>query len=74
MVETAGAVLMERGYAGVSTNEVANRVGVSRGTLLHHFPSRATLVAAAVEHLLAQRTEAVMGHLATIDTAMSLRE
>lgn len=74
LVETAGAVLMERGYASLSTNEVAKRAGVSRGTLLHHFPSRAALVAVAVEHLLAQRTEAVMAHLATIDTDMSLRE
>ena len=74
LIETAGAVLMERGYAGLSTNEVANRAGVSRGTLLHHFPSRAALVAAAVEHLLSQRTEAVMAQLATVDAAMSIRE
>ncbi len=74
LVETAGAVLVERGYAGLSTAEVANRAEASRGTLLHHFPSRAALVAAAVEHLLVQRTDAVMAHLATIDPAMSLRE
>jgi AcrR family transcriptional regulator len=74
LVETAAAVLLERGHAGLSTNEVATRAGMARGTMLHHFPSRAALVAAAVEHLLEQRTEAVFAQLATIDAAMSLRE
>jgi AcrR family transcriptional regulator len=74
LVETAAAVLLERGYTGLSTNEVAKRAGMARGTMLHHFPSRAALVAAAVEHLLEQRTAAVFAQLATIDPAMSLRE
>ncbi len=65
---------MERGYAGLSTNEVANRAGVSRGTLLHHFASRAALVAAAVEHLLDQRTEAIFTQLASVDPTMPLGE
>jgi AcrR family transcriptional regulator len=74
LVETAAAVLLERGYEGLSTNEVANRADMARGTMLHHFRSRAALVAAAVEHLLEQRTEAVFAQLSTIDPAMSLRE
>ena len=74
LVETAAAVLLERGYAGLSTNEVANRAGMARGTMLHHFPSRAALVSAAVEHLLEQRTEAVFAQLSTIEPAMSLRQ
>jgi AcrR family transcriptional regulator len=43
--------LVEHGYAGTTTTEVADRAGVSRGAQLHHFPTRAALVAAAVEHL-----------------------
>jgi AcrR family transcriptional regulator len=43
--------LVENGYAGTTTIEVADRAGLSRGAQLHHFPTRAALVAAAVEHL-----------------------
>jgi AcrR family transcriptional regulator len=43
--------LVELGYAHTSTLVVHDRAGVSRGALLHHFPSRAELMAAAVDHL-----------------------
>ena len=43
--------LVERGYAGTTTTAVAARAGVSRGAQLHHYRTRAALVAAAVEHL-----------------------
>jgi AcrR family transcriptional regulator len=49
--------LIERGWAGTTTTEVAERAGVSRGAQLHHFPSKAELVAAAVEHLFHRRHE-----------------
>ncbi|SFL72608.1 TetR/AcrR family transcriptional regulator [Geodermatophilus ruber] len=43
--------LVEDGYAGASTLAVQARAGVSRGRLLHHFPSRAQLLVAAAGHL-----------------------
>jgi AcrR family transcriptional regulator len=43
--------LIERGYARTTTLEVQKRAGVSRGALLHHFPSKAELMAAVVRHL-----------------------
>jgi AcrR family transcriptional regulator len=43
--------LVELGYSRTSTLVVHERAGVSRGALLHHFPSRAELMAAAVEHM-----------------------
>ena len=43
--------LVEVGYAGTTTTLVSERAGVSRGAQLHHFPSRAALMAAAIEHL-----------------------
>lgn len=45
--------LAELGYAGTTTTAVAARAGVSRGAQLHHFPTRAALIAAAVDHLYA---------------------
>src|SRR5947208_12675209 len=43
--------LIELGYAGTTTTLIAERAGVSRGAQLHHFPTKAELVAAAVAHL-----------------------
>lgn len=47
--------LSERGYAHTTTIEVAERAGLSRGAMLHHYPARAELVAAAIEHLAMRR-------------------
>jgi AcrR family transcriptional regulator len=43
--------LAEVGYAATTTREVAERAGVSRGAQTHHFPTKALLVAATIEHL-----------------------
>ncbi|MGY1593858.1 TetR/AcrR family transcriptional regulator [Geodermatophilus sp. SYSU D00708] len=51
ILDAAVACLVEEGYAGASTLAVQARAGVSRGRLLHHFPSRAELLVAAAEHL-----------------------
>ncbi|MGH7822785.1 MAG: TetR/AcrR family transcriptional regulator [Candidatus Binatia bacterium] len=47
--------LYERGYAGTTTTEVADRAGVSRGAQLHHFPTKHELVTSAVDYLLERR-------------------
>jgi AcrR family transcriptional regulator len=43
------------GYSGTTTEQVARRAGVSRGAMLHHFPSRFDLIKGAVAHLNAKR-------------------
>lgn len=60
--ETRGALLdavvhslIEVGFARTTTLEVQRRAGVSRGALLHHFPSKAELLVAAVDHLAEMR-------------------
>ena len=52
--------LVEDGYANTTTARVAERAGVSRGAHLHHFQTRATLVAAAADHLTHRRGEHLM--------------
>ncbi|MFL6078048.1 MAG: TetR/AcrR family transcriptional regulator [Mycobacteriales bacterium] len=47
--------LVERGWTGTTTTEVCARAGVSRGAQLHHYPTKADLVAAAVGHLAERR-------------------
>jgi AcrR family transcriptional regulator len=51
VLDATVACLIELGYAGTSTIEVQRRAGVSRGALLHHFPSKAGLLVDAVRHL-----------------------
>lgn len=59
LLEACVELLIERGYAGTSTTLVSERAGVSRGAQLHHFPTKADLVVAAVEHLTRVRGEAL---------------
>jgi AcrR family transcriptional regulator len=47
--------VLEVGYAQTTTRRVADLAGVSVGAQTHHFPHRADLVGAAVEHLAARR-------------------
>jgi AcrR family transcriptional regulator len=49
--------LVEFGYANLTTTRVVERAGVSRGAQVHHFPTKAELVAEAVRHLAARRVE-----------------
>jgi AcrR family transcriptional regulator len=54
LLEATIASLVERGYAATTTLEVERRASVSRGARLHHFPSKAALLAAACDHLYDQ--------------------
>lgn len=49
--------LIEVGYPRTTTVEVGERAGLSRGAQLHHFPSRADLLVAAIEHLADERSK-----------------
>ena len=44
--------LFEVGYAETSLNRVADRAGVSKGAVQHHFPSKEVLITATADSLL----------------------
>jgi AcrR family transcriptional regulator len=48
LIDATIAILYEKGYAATSTTLVAQQAGVSRGAMLHHFPTKVHLMAAAV--------------------------
>ena len=56
------------GYAATTTLEVQRRAGVSRGALLHHFPTRPQLVAAAIAELVRMNGAASQESLAEAST------
>lgn len=57
LLDAAIDCLVERGYAATTTVETARRARVSRGAQLHHFPTKAELMTAAVGRLLDRRVE-----------------
>lgn len=63
LLEATVGSLVERGYRGTSTPEICRRAGVSRGAQLHHYPTKESLVGAAVEHLLTQRVSELQSRL-----------
>lgn len=50
ITEAAFEVFAERGYRGGSLQEVADRVGMSQTSLLHHFPTKRHLLVAVLDH------------------------
>jgi AcrR family transcriptional regulator len=58
IVESAIACFVELGYAGTTTTAIATKAGLSRGAMLHHFPSKIDIVRAAVEQLHSKRLKA----------------
>lgn len=60
LVEAAIDCLVEGGYGGFSAANVAQRCGVSRGAMHHHFATRMELVAATIEHIFYKRMGAYL--------------
>ena len=58
IIETAIKCFVDVGYSRTTTTLIAERAGLSRGAMLHHFPSKLAIVRAAVEHLHAKRLRA----------------
>ncbi|QGN46436.1 TetR family transcriptional regulator [Micromonospora sp. WMMC415] len=57
LLEATVDCLVEHGWSGTTTTLVATRAGVSRGAQLHHYPTKAALVTAAVAHLADRRAK-----------------
>lgn len=57
ILDAAVGVLVDDGYAAATTSRIQEEAGVSRGALVHHFPSKAQLLLAATEHLAQRRAQ-----------------
>ncbi|BCB80376.1 TetR family transcriptional regulator [Phytohabitans flavus] len=66
LLEATVECLVERGWSGTTTTVVAAMAGVSRGAQLHHYPTKASLVMAAVEHLAERRAEEIRTEAAAL--------
>jgi AcrR family transcriptional regulator len=64
LLEATVECLVAYGWSGATTTLIAERAGVSRGAQLHHYPTKATLVMAAVEHLAERRATEIRAEAA----------
>jgi AcrR family transcriptional regulator len=74
IIEVSTGLIAERGYRGVSLDQIAEACGITKQGLLHHFPSKAELLVAILEHRdevdLAEATE----HLPRSQTTAGFRD
>ncbi|MBY6188154.1 TetR/AcrR family transcriptional regulator [Marinobacter hydrocarbonoclasticus] len=64
ILETALGLFVEQGIAATATAQIAKQAGVATGTLFHHFPSKADLVAALYLGVKAQLADAMAAEAA----------
>ncbi len=60
LLSAARELFAEKGFAATGREEIAERAGVSRGALYHHFASKAELAAAVVEQLEGELVDLVV--------------
>lgn len=70
MVDAAVSLLIDNGYAATTALGVQERAGVSRGALLHHFPTSEDLFDATVQRLVEVNIEAIRDELAAADKSL----
>jgi AcrR family transcriptional regulator len=77
ILDAAVALLIKRGVAATTTVAVQEYAGVSRGALLHHFPSHAEMLAGTIDQLVRHNEEAAqqaltscLDNLDPVDRAM----
>lgn len=58
IIEAAIRCFVDLGYGRTTTMRIAEAAGLSRGAMLHHFPSKIDIVKAAVKELHAKRLKA----------------
>jgi AcrR family transcriptional regulator len=70
ILEASINCFVELGYTNVTTAKVASLADVSRGAMLHHFPSKTELIAAAVEYLHDKLLEDYSYRVASIPSSL----
>lgn len=61
ILDVAATLFAERGFAGADTQELADRVGVGKGTLYRYFPSKRDLFLAAADRAMRRLREYLDG-------------
>jgi AcrR family transcriptional regulator len=73
LLDAAIDCLVDRGYANITSSEIAERAGLSRGAQLYHFPTKEELLIRAIEHLIELMFADLIGKVAGIRDAEDRR-
>ncbi len=71
ILEATIQCLLELGYANTTTALIANYAGVSRGAMMHHFPSRISVMRAVIDYLHVLRLQEYRDLMSDIDDPQS---
>ncbi len=63
LLDAAAGVLVEEGYAALTTRNVAERAGVAQSTHMHYFPTREAFLVETVTHLALRLTDEALEHI-----------
>lgn len=72
MVQACARILERRGYAGLSTNAIAEVAGVSIGSVYEYFPGKDAIVARLVQDMVTEARAMLEGRLALTDSRNDL--
>jgi AcrR family transcriptional regulator len=72
LLRVARELFSERGYAGVGTEEIVARAGVTRGALYHHFTDKRDLFRAVHEEVEAELVAGIGERMAGVDDPWEL--
>jgi AcrR family transcriptional regulator len=70
ILETATALFAERGFSDAITQALAERLGVGKGTLYRHFPSKRALFLAATDRVMRKLQETVSAKVLGIEDGL----
>lgn len=74
ILEAAAQVFAQHGYAAGTTNRIADRAGVSIGTLYQYFPNKDAILLALARQHLAEGAALLRGHVERLQAGCPLDE
>ncbi|MEM1113958.1 MAG: helix-turn-helix domain-containing protein [Pseudomonadota bacterium] len=74
ILDAAVACFIDRGYGNTTTAVIADQAAVSRGAMLHHFPTKTGLMQAAIEHLHGRMVALYRAEVEAIPEGLSVDE
>jgi AcrR family transcriptional regulator len=69
LLEASAELFSENGFEGVSMRQIARAADITQAAIYHHFPNKGDLYIAAIQHIYAGRTRALVSRVSGEDDA-----